>query len=84
MIRLNVSEFHWSKSDNTFYAQEWEIVDLQTRASKDGFVIFNPKTGNEKVFDYVSEEKFDDPIIGNYSELLFISVEGIKCKIMTA
>jgi hypothetical protein len=82
MIKFSISEFHWSKSDNTFYAQELDLLERYDQIGE-RFVIYNQKTGNERTFSFVREESFEDPIVGNYFELTFTSEDGLNCKVMS-
>ena len=62
VVRHDIRRFSWNSEDQTFTA---EASDLERRimsrlyndACDMGFVIRNPKTGNEVTFSFVSEDK---------------------------
>ena len=86
-----IGQFYWVKSDNTFYADAWNLIARMPDGSihpeafpngKKEFYIVNPKTGNERRFRFVNEFEAVHPA-ATWSESVwqFKSEDGILCNI---
>lgn len=90
----DIKNFSWNNRDKTFYANAWDLFDMDIQENEKGwsnyflseknpFAIVNKETGNERVFDFVQEEWYDDPVIGQYKEMRFETKDGeLQCVIM--
>ena len=81
--------FTYSKINNTFYALAWELCVNEGESNydffpsnKNPFYIKNTKTGEKRMFKFVKEVSYEDPVIGNHGEYYFESPDGIKCNIV--
>jgi len=88
--RYHIRQFVWNKDTNSFYAQapflECVMPDGNYHPEafpnmKGEFIIDNPKTGGFRRFRFVKENKIMDGENYLYTEWIFESEDGIKCKI---
>ena len=88
--RYNVNQFVWDKKQNEFYAEAYFLECVMPDGNihpeafpnmKTQFFIDNPKTGGFRRFRFVKENQITDDESYLYTEWIFESEDGIKCKI---
>jgi hypothetical protein len=88
--RYHIRQFIWDKKQNEFFAEapflECVLPDGEFHPEafpnmKGEFYIDNPKTGGFRRFRFVKENKIMDGENYLYTEWIFESEDGIKCKI---
>lgn len=88
--RYHVRQFVWDKKQNEFFAEapflECVLPDGEFHPEafpnmKGEFYIDNPKTGGFRRFRFVKENKIMDGENYLYTEWIFESEDGIKCRI---
>ncbi len=88
--RYHIKQFVWDKKQNEFFAEapflECVLPDGEFHPEafpnmKGEFYIDNPKTGGFRRFRFVKENKIMDGENYLYTEWIFESEDGIKCKI---
>jgi hypothetical protein len=88
--RYHIKQFVWDKKQNEFFAEapflECVLPDGEFHPEafpnmRGEFYIDNPKTGGFRRFRFVKENKIMDGENYLYTEWIFESEDGIKCKI---
>ncbi len=88
--RYHIKQFVWDKKQNEFFAEapflECVLPDGEFHPEafpnmKGEFYIDNPKTGGFRRFRFVKENKIMDGENYLYTEWIFESEDGIKCRI---
>lgn len=88
--RYHIRQFVWDKNQNEFFAEapflECVMPDGEFHPEafpnmKGEFYIHNPKTNGFRRFRFVNENKIMDGENYLYTEWIFESEDGIKCKI---
>jgi hypothetical protein len=88
--RYHIRQFIWDKKQNEFFAEapflECVLPDGEFHPEafpnmKGEFYIDNPKTGGFRRFRFVKENKIMDGENYLYTEWIFESEDGIKCRI---
>jgi hypothetical protein len=88
--RYHIRQFVWDKKQNEFFAEapflECVLPDGEFHPEafpnmKGEFYIDNPKTGGFRRFRFVKENKIMDGENYLYTEWIFESEDGIKCRI---
>jgi hypothetical protein len=88
--RYHIRQFVWDKKQNEFFAEapflECVLPDGEFHPEafpnmRGEFYIDNPKTGGFRRFRFVKENKIMDGENYLYTEWIFESEDGIKCRI---
>lgn len=88
--RYHIRQFVWDKKQNEFFAEAPFLECVMPGGEfhpeafpnmKGQFYIDNPKTGGFRRFRFVNENKIMDGENYLYTEWIFESEDGIKCKI---
>jgi hypothetical protein len=88
--RYHIRQFIWDKKQNEFFAEapflECVLPDGEFHPEafpnmRGEFYIDNPKTGGFRRFRFVKENKIMDGENYLYTEWIFESEDGIKCRI---
>ena len=88
--RYDIRQFVWNKDENSFFAEAYFLDCLLPDGTfhreafpnqKQQFYIDNPKTGGFRRFRYVKDNAVTDEGEYLYTEWIFESEDGIKCKI---
>jgi hypothetical protein len=88
--RYHIKQFVWDKKQNEFFAEapflECVLPDGEFHPEafpnmRGEFYIDNPKTGGFRRFRFVKENKIMDGENYLYTEWIFESEDGIKCRI---